>query len=92
MTAELNFKPDLKRFSQLVDVDQYFRLRDNDVMAMIEVLSDFVVDEEGNYLDHETGRKMIGTVKIVEIGQLFSKLLSDTEIIAVPLASGKASA
>ena len=89
---DLRIRPDIKRLAGIVTVDQYFALRDNDLVAEIEVLSQFIIGENGEYLDQEEGRRRLGTLKITEIVSLFSKFMTETEEIAVPLASGKISA
>lgn len=57
--AQINIKVDQNRLGELVTIDEYLALMEGDMKSMISVLSQFVVDENGNYLDKKQGRTNI---------------------------------
>lgn len=89
--TELKIRPDLKRLSDLITVDEYFALRDGEFEVKISVLSQFIIGDNGEYLDQEAGRKLFGSVKVAEVTRLFNQFMSDVEDFAVPLARSKTS-
>ena len=86
---DLKIKPDVNRLADLMTVDQYFQLRENDPVSIVDLLSQFIVDDTGQYLSQEEGRKVIGKVKFSSIGALFSRFMSETEAIAIPFPKSK---
>ena len=70
--------------SSLVTVDEYLALVDGDVKTMVDVLSNFVVKDNGVYLDKEEGRKLIGTLTIDELQEAIGEFTGKAEDAAVP--------
>jgi len=84
---EPKIRPDIKRLAEIITVDEYFKLRENDIACIVDALSQFIVGEDGNYLSQEAGRAVLGKIKLKSVRGLFDRFMSETEEIAVPLAS-----
>lgn len=84
----INIKVDSDHMSKSVTIDEYLALLDGDVRTMVNVLSQFIVGEDGNYLSKETGRKIVGKLTLSEMMEAISAFTEKAETIAVPPSSG----
>jgi hypothetical protein len=84
----INIKVDSERMSSLVTIDEYLALLDGDVKAMVNVLSQFVLGDNGSYLDKVAGRKIIGKLTLDEMKEAIGAFTERAENIAVPPSNG----
>jgi hypothetical protein len=86
----INIQVDQDRMSKLVTIDEYLALTDGDVRTMVNVLSKFVIGDNGEYLDEKDGRKLIGSLTIDGMREVVAKFVSASEDIVVHPSTGAA--
>ena len=77
---KINIQVDYDRLNELLTVDEYLGMQEGDFKTTIEVLSMFIVDDDGNYLSQEEGRKIIGKIAMQDlppIMEAFTEMLQD---------------
>lgn len=84
----IQIKVDRDRMSRLLTVDDYLGLLDHDVRIMVRVLSNYVLDDNGQYLPQDKGRKEIGKLTLEELGEAVSAFSELAEGAAVPPSNG----
>jgi len=84
----ITIKIDKERLSKMVTVDEYLSMLDGDVRSMVNVLSNAVIGEDGDYLDQKEGRKIIGKLTLDEMKDAVGAFTDSAEGIAVPPSSG----
>lgn len=84
----VNIKVDRERMGGMVSVDEYIALLDGDVRTMINILSMFVVGDDGSYLDKKDGRKLIGKLTLDEMREAIQAFTENAENAIVPPPSG----
>lgn len=84
----IQIKVDRDRMSRLLTVDDYLGLLDQDVRTMVRVLSNYVLDDNGQYLPQDKGRKEIGKLTLEELGEAVSAFSELAEGAAVPPSNG----
>jgi hypothetical protein len=75
---------DRKRMGDLVTLDQYLAMRNDDVDVMAEVLSLFVVGEDGAILPQDEGRKKLGKLTLNEYRLVHDAFWHGAEDAVVP--------
>jgi hypothetical protein len=85
---KIEIRMDKQRMLDLVTVDELVGLQGGDFKAIRDVLSRFVIGEDGNYLPEEEGLKIVGKLTIGKLMDLGKGFLGRAEDLAVPPTSG----
>ena len=85
---EINIKVDKERMKELVTIDEYLLLLDGDIRTMVNVLSQFVLNDSGTYLDKKEGRKIIGSLTIEKMNEVVGAFTDKAEDSVVPPSKG----
>ena len=83
----INIKVDQQRFADMVKVDEWLALYENEPKAMVNILSRFVLDDNGVYLDFAEGRKLVGTLTLTQLRDAAAAFIGNAQEAAVPKAS-----
>lgn len=89
ITYEL--KVDEQRLSDLVTLDQIIGMQEGNVRDMRDVMGLFVVNGDGQYLEEEEGKKVIGSLTLTRLNELMTEFNKLAENAAVPFGKGKTS-
>lgn len=65
--ANINLHVDRERVGERITVDDYLGMQDGDLKAAVETVSKFVVDDDGEYLSYEEGRRLVGKIPMDDL-------------------------
>lgn len=82
--ADINIKVDQNRLGDLVSVDEFLGMQDGDFKTIINIVSRFVVDANGNYLEPAEGRKLIGALSMNQLKEIAATFTDGAGKAAVP--------
>jgi len=81
-----------ERLNEFVSVEDFSNLEDGKIKGVRNVLSCFVVDENGKYVEKEEGIKMLGSLTLSELATLGNHFISTAwEVAAADPKALKAS-
>lgn len=86
----IKIKADVKTIQDSITVDELLLLQTGDIPVIVGALSKFIVDEDGNALTPEDGRKALGKLTItqlVDAAKVFTDKLSDGAVPPLSAAS-----
>jgi len=72
---EIRIRVTTERMQELVTVDEYIALEEGKVRGVKEVVSNFMVDENGNYIPKSKADKIIGSLKLGEIANISNQFI-----------------
>lgn len=84
----ITIRVDKELMQTQVTVDEYLGILEGDVKVMVKLLSRFVVGEDGKYLPLDQGRKVVGTLTLVELQDTVKAFTDGVENNTVPPSSG----
>jgi hypothetical protein len=87
---KIEIRVDQARLGELVTVDEWCDLEDGKIKAMRSLLGKFIVNEKGEYLEPEAGRKVIGALTINQLNEASADFMRKAKESAVPNESGAA--
>ena len=88
--AKINLHVDPERIGERITVDDYLGMVAGDMKASVEVLSKFVMGEDGEYLPYEEARAMIGQIPMSELPSVMDEFSTAIKDAASPPAKGSA--
>jgi len=72
---EIKIRVTPERMQELVTVDEYIALEEGKVRGVKDVVSNFLVDENGNYVPKSKAEKIIGSLKLGEITNISNQFI-----------------
>ena len=87
--TKINLHVDPERMKDLLTVDDYLGMVEGDVGQSVELISKFVTDENGNFLDDGEGRKAIGLIPYAELPEVIVEFITLMKDAASPPPSGR---
>lgn len=82
--AKIHFHIDKARVEDQLTVDQFLGLQEGDMRIILEVLCYLVQDENGQYLDLEEARPLVGKMKMSQFSEVVQRLTKEIESSMVP--------
>ena len=74
----------MERLENTLTVDEFLQMQEGNIQAVIAVMSKFVLDEQGEYVTPEDGRKVIGSLTLAELKQAAGSFTQKVTDAAVP--------
>lgn len=87
---DITIKVDQARLGELVTVDEFIGMQDGDFKTIINVVSRFVIGEDGKYLEPIEGRKMVGALSMNQLKEATTAFVDGAGKAAVPPVSEQA--
>lgn len=72
---EIRIRVTPERMQDLVSVDEYIELEEGKVKGVKAVVSNFLVDKNGNYIPKDKAEKIIGSLKLKEITNISNQFI-----------------
>ena len=82
--TDIRIHIDQDRLGDLVTVDEYLGMRDNDERIIISVLSRFVIDENGQYIAEKDARKLIGKMTLNQMREAAGSFFDGAKDAVLP--------
>lgn len=86
--STVEIRVDAKRLEEHVTVDEFIGLQEGNIRSIRDVLGRFVIDDDGQYVDPEAGKAIIGQLTIKQLVEYGGQFAQQAESAVVPTASG----
>lgn len=85
MKPKVRLHIDRSRLGDLIELDQYFAVAyEDDAREMANILAHFVIDDNGNMLPFDEGRKLLGKLTLNEFKLAKEAFIRGAEDAVVP--------
>ena len=87
--AQINLHVDPELMGERITVDDYLGLQEGDLSASVEVLSKFVMGEDGELLPYDEGRRLVGQIPINDLPDVIDEFTKSLKDAASPPEKGR---